>query len=309
MSRKKISLKVLAVLIAAFFICIGCGKKGSSTKRVADYVEQIYEDGAKAVQEASSMEKVQQSYNSASDEASIYLLETDDKIEALDSVRIENAKKAFLEVCCKKAREFDSYLDTDKGLFYMDEEGNVKCGDDEPQGYHLDNPAICFKDYKPIFEAYQVDDETHYNFKGVTILDANGVVKYNDEDAEQYYNYYACHFFFAYMIAYNHQTKGKELAPYLQNNLFNIVCNLPLDESFPSDVREIVNKIYYDYKDKALNMQLYKRGYGYIEYAFEKFIDFYGGHNIRCFKMYRDEDAGLLMLGTSTHGYNPPNAY
>lgn len=310
MSRKKCLLKVLAVFITAMFVCIGCGKKSNSTNSIADYVEQIYNDGAKAVNNASSMDEVQDAYYNAQGEVTLLLSETEKKIEPEDSVRIDDALKGFLEVCCKKAREFDSYLNTDKGLYYMDDEGNVKCGDDEPQGYHLDNPAMIFKAYKPVYKAYQVDDEMCYQFLGVTVLDIDGEVKYSDEDAEQYYDYYVSHFFFAYKIATTYlKDKGQDIAPYLQENLFNVVCNLPLDDSYPDDVKDKVNKIYYDCKDKVMNMRLYKRGYGYVEYAYETFRDFYGGHNIRCFKIYRDENSGNILLGESTHGYNPPNAY
>ena len=292
------------------FVCIGCGNKSNTTNSIADYVEQICNDGAKAVNKASSMDEVQDAYYNAQGEVSLLLSETEKKIEPKDSLRIDHALKGFLEVCCKKAHEFDSYLKTDKGLYYMDDEGNVKCGDDEPQGYHLDNPAMIFKAYKPVYKAYQVDDETCYQFLGVTVLDMDGEVKYSNEDAEQYYNYYVTHFFFAYKIATTYlKYKGQDIAPYLQENLFNVVCNLPLDDSYPGDVKDKVNKIYYDCKDKVMNMRLYKRGYGYVEYAYETFRDFYGGHNIRCFKIYRDENSGNIMLGESTHGYNPSNAY
>ena len=297
----------MAILLATLSVCISCGDK--KNKSVADFVDEMYNEGLKTLQDASSMDLVQSAYDNTSTEVAVFLAKTKKKIEREDSVRIDNAGKSFLEACCKKAREYDNYLNTEKGLYYIDDEGKLRCGDDEPQGYHLDNPAMYFKAYKPIFEVQQVDDETHYQFKGVIIEDADGVVKYSDEDAEQYYNYYAYHFFFAYMIAYNHSSMGKEIAPYLQKNLFNVVCHMPLDESYPSDVREIVNRVYYDYKDKATNMRPYKRGYGYVEYAFEMVRGMYGEQNVRCFKIYRDNDSGRLMLDTSIHGYNPPNAY
>ena len=298
---------IMAIFLATFLACISCD--GKKNKSVADYVDEIYSEGVNTLQKASSLDLVQSAYDNTSTEVAAYLSETSEKIEGEDSVRIVNAEKSFLEACCHKAREYDSYLKTEKGIFYIDDEGKLRCGDDEPQGYHLDNPAMRFKAFNPIYEVHQVDDETHYQFKGVTIQDTDGDVTYSDEDAEQYYNYYAYHFFFAYMIAYKHSSKGKEIAPYLQKNLFNVVCNLPLDDSYPSDIKEIVNQIYYDYKDKAINMRLYKRGYGYVEYAFEMVRGMYGEQNIRCFKIYRDKESERLMLGTSIHGYNPPNAY
>lgn len=305
MISKKKTLKVFTCLLAVMIFFISCGKKNLPSKRMADNVEEICSEGAKLVQEASTADGVQESYNSTYGKITLLLSESEEKISETDSVRIDIALKSFLEVCCKKAREFDSYLDTDKGLYYMDEEGNVKCGDDEPQGYYLDNPTLLFRAYKPIYETYEVDDETRYRFVGMKVYDADGEVKYSDENAELFYDYYVSHFFFAYLIA----LKGERIAPYLENNLHAIVCNLPLDDSHPDYVRDLVNKVYYDYIDKLANMRLYKRGYGFVEYAFETFNDFYGGHNIRCFKKYRDDNTGSLSLTTTSHGYNPSNAY
>ena len=165
------------------------------------------------------------------------------------------------------------------------------------------NPAKIFTAYKPIYRVDHVDDETRYYFQYIKILDANGDVRYNDEDAEEHYTHYTVHFFYAYQIARliniycNDSQIGLETKSYVDENLFNIVCNLPLDESYPNDLREIINKIYYDYKDRALNMDIYERGYGYIEYAY----DITNRGTIYCLKIYRDTDSGALIVGTSVH--------
>ena len=165
------------------------------------------------------------------------------------------------------------------------------------------NPAKTFTAYKPIYNVEKVDDETHYYFKNIHIWDANGEVRYSDEDAEENYAHYTVHFFYAYKIAsiinsyYSNKQIGLESKSYVDENLFNIVCSLPLDESYPNDLREMINKIYYDYKDRALDMNIYERGYGYIEYAYE--ITNRG--TIYCLKMYRDTDSGALTVATSVH--------
>ena len=60
----------------------------------------------------------------------------------------------------------------------------------------------------------------------------------------------------SYLIAKN----GVKYASYLKDHLFDVVCNLPLDESYPQDIREYANKIYYDNKDKMSRMVEYEKG-------------------------------------------------
>ena len=304
MRKKRYSLKVLAVLLVVMLVGISCGTKSDSTNSIADCIEQICKEGSEVVLKASSLDEVQESYYTTYGEITIEICE--EKIESADSIRISNALNTFLKVCCQKAREFGGFLKTNEGIYYMDKEGNVKCRNDESQSYQLDSPVITFKAYKLIFKTYQVDDEIEYTYQGLTVVDADGEVKYSDEDAEQYYDYYASQFFFAYKIAKACvEAKGHAITSYLQKNLFKIARNLPLDDSYPKDVKDIANKVYYDSKDKIHNMKLYKRGYGYVEYVHNIYIDSYGDHNIRCFKIYRDENSGNIMFGESTHVYNP----
>jgi hypothetical protein len=161
------------------------------------------------------------------------------------------------------------------------------------------NPAKRFTDYKPIYREYTDDwGELCYEYKGIKIFDANGEMKYSDEEAEEYYTHYAIHFFYAHIIAdkitWSKKEKKKSYVDYIKEHLFDIVCNLPLDDSYPSDIRETVNKIYYDNKDKALNMILVKRGYGFLKYE----SDFHIYNN---FYLYRDKESGSLMANWEPH--------
>lgn len=181
------------------------------------------------------------------------------------------------------------------------------------------NPAKRFTEYKPIYElshnVFHLED-TIYNLKSIQIFDANGEVKYSDEEAEEYYSNYAAHFLFAYKIAqmanklyfgskeelYYHKkfgwkkptiapTEAYEIKSYVDEHLFDIVCNLPLNNSYPSEVREIANKIYYDYKDEALNIRYGDRGYGYISCIY----DVSDNGDVYYVKMFREEKTGAFM--------------
>ena len=160
------------------------------------------------------------------------------------------------------------------------------------------NPAMRFTAYKPTF--YEKKDllngtEESYlysvgDFKGIKVFDTNGEVKYSDEDAEKYYQHYVANFFFAYKIAKAtvgmSEYEDAKTISYLKDNLFDIVCNLPLNNSYPSYIRETINEIYYDNKDMALNMSLYKRGYGYVEFRYNE---------KQRFCIYREENSGFLI--------------
>ena len=88
---------------------------------------------------------------------------------------------------------------------------------------------------------------------GITVQTPDGDYLYNEKDAEEYYDYYVTSFFFALKIAdrlnpswSSYSSTKHETKEYVRNNLFDIVSNLPLDDSYPNDVVEFVNKIYYD---------------------------------------------------------------
>ena len=113
-----------------------------------------------------------------------------------------------------------------------------------------------------------------YNDKGrgryldyITLQTPNGDYMYDDEDAETYMDGYVSAFFMAREIASGAMRDDKsDIREYLENNLLDVVVNLPLDSSYPERIREYVNKLYYDNKD----LMLYKdsRGYGYVRYKY-----------------------------------------
>ena len=155
------------------------------------------------------------------------------------------------------------------------------------------NPAIMFTAYKPIYEAS--NGTKSYSFKGIKVFDANGEIKYSDEEAEQYYDYYAIHFLCACIIA-DKVKADAELRSYIEEHLFDVVCNLPLGESYPSNVRENVKKIYYDNKDKIMNMTLKDRRYGYLLYKYDSsFVNQIGSYWNSYLEIYRNKDSGVLI--------------
>ena len=159
----------------------------------------------------------------------------------------------------------------------------------------MSNPAERFTEYKPIYEKKYTG---RYYLKCINILDANGEVKYSDEEAEKYYSNYAAHFLCACIIADKvcDEKNDAEMRSYMEEHLFDVVCNLPLGDSYPSDVREIVNKIYYDYKDRIMNMSLENRGYGYLKYKYDTgaYNQYTGSYSTYYLKISREQDSGTL---------------
>lgn len=159
---------------------------------------------------------------------------------------------------------------------------------DEENYQDTDNPLNIIG-MKPKYEKVEYEMGVYYDFLCVTVQTTNGDLKYSDEDAELYYDDYAAIFTWAEIIC----RKAKDndnLREYFKKNLLEVVCNLPLDNSYPEDVREYANKAYYDYKDGILNtLYLNDRGYGYKEYAFCK-----KGYTI---KMHiRKDENGILYI-------------
>lgn len=175
----------------------------------------------------------------------------------------------------------------------------VGCGKNGGLGKKdMSNPAMRFTDYKTIY--YEKDGWFgKYNDFCIKVFDANGEAKYSDEEAEKYYSNYAVHFLFALKIAEYAQKAEGEMKTNLVDKMFDIVSNLPLDDSYPNDVREIVNKIYYDYKDRALNMSLAGRGYGYVMYQYDSYnvsTKLYTNY----IRIYREEKTGSLIVDMTT---------
>lgn len=115
----------------------------------------------------------------------------------------------------------------------------------------------------------------------ITIETPDGELKYSDEDAELYYDEYALIFTWAVRIAddcdWQENVDYMEIKDYLDNNLLEIVCNLPLDDSYPEKLREYVNRIYYNNVDDIMGLSLEDRGYGYKKYYYNKVYNDYTG--------------------------------
>lgn len=165
------------------------------------------------------------------------------------------------------------------------------------------NPVIRFTSYKPIYEVdttaygasyYRYNKTEYYHFRGIKVYDANGEIKYSDEEAEKYYDHYAAHFLYACIIA-NKVCNDADMRSYMEEHLFEVVRDLPLSDSYPSNVQEIANKIYYDYKDRAFNMTLTSRGYGYLVYEYSSGTMFGGSYVTKYLKVYREQDSGALV--------------
>ncbi len=115
----------------------------------------------------------------------------------------------------------------------------------------------------------------------ITIETPEGTLKYSDEDAELYYDEYALIFTWASVISdYSYDKTDNddmEIKDYLDNNLLEIVCNLPLDDSYPEKLREYVNRKYYNNVDDIMKLSLADRGYGYKKYYYNKVYNDYTG--------------------------------
>lgn len=150
------------------------------------------------------------------------------------------------------------------------------CGGNESK----DNPLNISK-LKIHWEEYNDRTDSHYYVGYITIETPDGALKYSDEDAELYYDEYALIFTWAAVISDHSYDKtdndDMEIKDYLDNNLLEIVCNLPLDDSYPEKLREYVNRIYYNNVDDIMKLSLADRGYGYKKYYYNKVYDDYIG--------------------------------
>ena len=157
---------------------------------------------------------------------------------------------------------------------------------------------------KPEWEKWEGYGYDRWSCEKITVQTPNGNLKYSDEDAELYYDDYALIFTWAYLICRGlHSDKDQSIRDYLKDNLLEVVCDLPLDDSYPEKVREHVNKIYYDRVDE-INSTLCvdDRGFGYKNYAY-----YYEGYSLdyhvectqkQLIRMKRDkDDDGILVIG------------
>lgn len=89
-----------------------------------------------------------------------------------------------------------------------------------------------------------------------------------------------------------------DIREYLKDHLFDVVANLPLDSSYPERIREFVNKVYYDNKDKDIYVE--DKGYGYVKYLYH--VKFNGKIENWYFKVSRTEDDGRFIIKYGGYG-------
>lgn len=165
-----------------------------------------------------------------------------------------------------------------------------------------DNP-FNITDISPIYNTSKDGDDVYYSLERIKIQTSDGELMYDDgqmEDVLLYMHY----FFMSYMIA----SGGTEYAPYLKDHLLEVVHNLPLDQSYPDGLREYANYVYYNYKDKLKRMIEYEKGNGYVEYAYDQGAPLWDEPDVYCFRLYRDENTGRVMLDRTIRDFDPRKA-
>lgn len=272
MYRMENLLKILTTMLVTMLLCIACGEKD-----VVDVVEKMYDNGIERVQKAESIEDIQQIYDEVTKQVNDFKTEHLKEFAALDSIAssLQKTKETFVKACCIKLETMNSALKTEDGLIRIDENGSLYdpeelAGDDgDGTTYNQNNPLN-------IIGYTFISNPDSYLGNYIIVQTSNGDCLYNEEDAERYYDYYVSHFFFAARIAsstlncrsYGYLHTEESTREYIKKNLFNIVSNLPLDNSYPSDVVEKVNEIYYNYKEEAATLHLIKRDYGRSLYGY-----------------------------------------
>lgn len=128
----------------------------------------------------------------------------------------------------------------------------------------------------------------------ITLQSHTGIIMYNDEDVDKYKQYLRL-FYFAHIICTDYNIRDNaEIRSYLEENFTYVLANLPLDDSYPENVKEAVNEVYYDNLDAANTVSVTSRGYGYItcKYYWQNYIN-----HKRHFDIKRSEELnGALII-------------
>ena len=128
----------------------------------------------------------------------------------------------------------------------------------------------------------------------ITLQSHTGIIMYNDEDVDKYKQYLRL-FYFAHIICTDYNIRDNaEIRSYLEENFTYVLANLPLDDSYPENVKEAVNEVYYDNLDAANTVSVTSRGYGYItcKYYWNNYIN-----HKRRFDIKRSEELnGALII-------------
>lgn len=283
MKRMKKYPELLITMLVTICLCTACGKEN-----VIDTIKKMYEQGIERVEKSESIEEVQRIYDEVTKQVKYIKSEHQKELTSLGSTvsTLQKTEDVFVRACCIKLNDMNSFLKTEDGLISIDEKGNFYDPSELPgddSDYYSENPdnPLNIIDYSYIC--------LNGNIEYITVLTSNGVYLYNEEDAEQYYDYYVPHFFWANMIVRRvwYSDASKDTKQYVKGNLFRIVSNLPLDISYPKDVMERVNKIYYKYMDKEKKLHLLRRNNGRSIYDYNGPTKLYLG---------RDPDHGGILV-------------
>lgn len=266
---------LFAILFVAVLLCIGCEKKS-----IVDSIVEMYDDGIDVVDKAASLDDVQKCYNNINEKVEEFKQSHLREMAALDSTvtKIEDAKMIFTKACCIKAFSFDhGYIkDTEGVTIGVNDAGEVLplesiegddglASDNYEEGNGSKQNPLGFTTITPVFYKDKNYDNTDcWRCHNITVQNTMGDYIYNDGDAERYYEHYLSLFFMAHQIVPT-WSEDEEFVNYLSNHLTDIITNLPLDDSYPQNIREHVNKRYYDNKDEVSTLHISERGYGYLK--------------------------------------------
>ena len=301
MNKMKQFLNLVAIMMVTMILCVACGEKN-----VVKTVEKMYAEGIERLQKAKNYEDTQNIYDEVFIQVKKYQTEHLEEFASLDSTAntLQKTKESFLKACCYSLLINEGkgcVLRTENGFACIGKDGNVEYPkDDEGEEWEENNSnannPLGLTGLTPVYEqdSYEDGNGKHYFWycKYITVQNSKGDYLYSDEDAERYYEGYLNLFFMAKLIA-GKCDKDENMREYMKNNLSNIVTHLPLDESYPENIRERVNKIYYDWKDEMSTLHISERGYGYLKCAYYINGDQYNQHS---FYLRRDKDNGRLRF-------------
>ena len=294
-------LNLVAIVMVTMLLCVACGEKN-----IVETVEKMYAEGTERLQKARTYEDIQNLYDDVEVQVKKYQSEHTEEFASLDSTAhtLQKTKEDFLKACCNSLLFYEGpgfYLRTENGFACVGKDGNVEYSiDDEGEEWEGDNSNVNnplgVTGLTPVYGQNYYESGAGKNYfwecKYVTVQNSKGDYLYSDEDAERYYEGYLNLFFMARRIA-DGCRNDENMREYMKNNLSNIVTHLPLDESYPENIREYANKIYYDWKDAMSTLHISKRGYGYVKCTY--YVN--GDQNNRgSFYLRRDEENGRLRF-------------
>lgn len=267
-------MKATSIIIVILSLCVACGEKN-----VVKTIEKMYDDGIERVQKAKDAKDVQKIYDDVTqkvkDVKNMHLKEFAELDSATTKI-LPNAEEKFVKACCIRLHDMGaSILKTSIGGVWSDANGNlvgwVKPGEEVVDQVYASkgNDSFNIFAFDPIYE-YDKNTNKWY-FKEITMTRSinNDYYMYNEEHAD-YYDKYSFTFYMAYLLSLL-AADNDNLREYITNYLTIVLDDMPLDASYSDYVREYVNKIYYDYKDRG--PYIGEKRYGYSQYLFRNLMD------------------------------------